>query len=265
MLGVDALPAVGLEEVVSQAALMDRVDVKYLVGSDRLVALVEGLAGTHAVFERDGGHVFPYRTTYFDTADLLTYRAHLQQRRRRYKLRTREYVDTGLVAFEVKLKGARGRTVKHRMPYEREWRDAVTPPALAFMRETVGRAYGYGPTGRFEPSLAVTYNRITFIAQGERLTCDFDVRFSAPDGASGRLADGMAIVESKSAAGGARADQVLRELGARPVSVCSKYCLGVGFTRPEVKSNPLRPLLRRHFIPAPPAAVTMTTTREEVP
>ena len=178
MLGVDALPAASLEEVVSQAALLDRVDVKYVVPVDRFAALVERLAATHAVLEVDGGHVFPYRTTYFDTADLVTYRAHLQRRRRRYKCRTREYVDSGIVAFEVKLNGARGRTVKHRMPYERAWRDDVTPSAAAFVRETVGHAYGREPVGRLEPSLAVTYNRITLVTRDERLTCDFDVRLS---------------------------------------------------------------------------------------
>ena len=85
------------------------------------------------------------------------------------------------------------------------------------------------------------------------------MRFRAPDGAGGRLASETVIVESKSLGGHALADRVLRELGARPVAICSKYCLGVGFTRPDVKSNRLRPLLRRHF------ESTMTTTREEHP
>ena len=51
---------------------------------------------------------------------------------------------------------------------------------------------------------------------GERLTCDFDLAFSAPDGTSGRLADGLVIVESKSPRGNAVADRALRALGARP-------------------------------------------------
>jgi VTC domain len=262
---IEALEAISLDDVVSQAALQDRVDVKYLVRVNDFAQLVERLGASHAVLERDGSRAFRYRTTYFDTADLETYRAHAQRRRRRYKCRTREYVESGLVAFEVKLKGPRGRTVKHRMPYERAWRDAVTDSALAFVRDTVRRTYGREPGGRLQPALAVAYTRITLVAPEQRLTCDFDLRFSAPDGASGRLAEGMVILESKSIGGGARADRVLRTLGARPVSVCSKYCLGVGFTRPGVKSNRLRPLLRRHFLPAPPAAVTLTTNWEDVP
>jgi hypothetical protein len=83
------------------------------------------------------------------------------------------------------------------------------------------------------------------------VTCDFELAFSAPDGTSGRLAADTLIVESKSAYGTATADRALRALGARPAGGCSKYCLGVGFTNPRVKSNGLRPLLRRHFLAAP--------------
>lgn len=38
-----------------------------------------------------------------------------------------------------------------------------------------------------------------------------------------------------------------RSTCSRPVLGCSKYCLGMGFTRPELKDNRFRPLLRRYF------------------
>lgn len=264
---IDDHDGIALDEVMSLAALQDRIDVKYLVPVEAFMGLAERLRDTHAVLESEGRRAFGYRTTYFDTPELHAYYAHLQRRRRRYKARSREYVDSGLVAFEVKLKGARGRTVKHRMAYDSQWRDDVSDPAQEFLAECVERSYGRSPDGVLHPSLAVAYTRITLVdrEQQERLTCDFDLRFSAPDGASGRLAGDTVILESKSLGGGARAERVLRALGARPVAVCSKYCLGVGFTRPDVKSNRLRPLLRRHFELAPPAAVTLTTTREEHP
>ncbi|WP_230854391.1 VTC domain-containing protein [Arthrobacter terrae] len=62
--------------------------------------------------------VFEYESVYFDTPELEQFRAHRQGRRRRYKVRTRTYVDSGLCMFEVKFKGQRGQTVKHRMPYQ---------------------------------------------------------------------------------------------------------------------------------------------------
>ena len=245
----DAFAPVGLEELQAAAALQDRLDVKYIVPPDALGALADGLRATHRVLEIERLRAFAYDTTYYDTCELRAYRDHLQRRRRRFKCRARAYVDTGLRTFEVKLKGPRGRTVKHRMDYAGEHFAALSEPALRFLRECVERSYGEPPAGVLRPAMLVAYTRVTLAAPdlGERLTLDFDLGFRAPGGARGRILDGGVIAESKSARGGALAERVLRALGVRPVTDCSKYCLGVGLTRPEVNSNPLRPLLRRHF------------------
>ncbi len=256
----ESFPTLGLAELDAAAALRNRVDTKYVISVELFAGLAERLHGTHAVLEIEGRRAFRYRTTYFDTAELRAFRDHVQQRRRRYKLRAREYVDSGLCCFEVKLKGTRGRTVKHRMDYDRDRRDELSEPALAFLRDRLESTYGRTPDGELRAVLAMAYTRITFVAPelGERLTCDFELAFSAPDGASGRLADGLVIVESKSPRGNAVADRALRSLGARPEPGCSKYCLGVGFTNPHVNSNGLRPMLRRYFRSAPTAAVALS-------
>jgi hypothetical protein len=242
---VESFPAVGLEQLDAGAALRDRVDVKYVVPLAAFAALADRLLATHAALEIDGRRAFAYRSTYFDTPELGAFRAHMQQRRRRYKCRSREYLDTGAYAFEVKLKGLRGRTVKHRMDHDgHELSDA----AIAFLRDCLDRAYGRPPDYGLRPALDVAYTRVTLAVPelGERVTCDFDLTFTGPGGAAGRLDPGTAIVESKSALGNARADRALRALGHRPEPGCSKYCLGVALTR-TVTGNPLRPLLRRHF------------------
>lgn len=242
---VEAFPAVGLEQLDAGAALRDRVDVKYVVPLAAFAALADRLRATHAALEIDGRRAFTYRSTYFDTPELGAFRDHMQQRRRRYKCRSREYIDSGAYAFEVKLKGLRGRTVKHRMEHDgHELSDA----AITFLRDCLYRAYGRLPERGLRPALAVAYTRVTLASPtlGERVTCDFDLAFTGPDGAVGRLDPGMAIVESKSDRGSAVADRVLRELGHRPQAACSKYCLGVALTR-AVPGNRLRPLLRRHF------------------
>jgi hypothetical protein len=241
---VDALDPVGLD---AAEALQDRQDHKYVIGLERFAALVERLRETHAVLEIDGRRAFAYDTTYFDTAALRTFRDHRQQRRRRFKCRSREYVDSGLCTFEVKLKGTRGQTVKHRIACERELRDELSAPALAFLRETLEGAYGWAPSDELRPVLRVACTRVTLVAPGERVTCDFGLRFHAPAGAGGRMAGDSIIVETKSARGRAAADRELLALGARPEPACSKYCLGVALTHPGVSSNWLRPLLRQHF------------------
>jgi hypothetical protein len=245
----EAFDPIALEELQVAAALQDRTDVKYVVPRAVLGGLVEALAGSHRVLEIDARRAFAYDTTYFDTEELRAYRDHLQRRRRRYKCRSREYVDCGLCTFEVKLKGTRGRTVKHRMDYDRRHLGELSQPALAFLRACLERSYGRAPDGVLRPALLVAYTRVTLAApgRGERLTLDFDLAFRGPDGAGGRLSPGSVVVESKSEHGGAAADRALRALGARPAANCSKYCLGVALTRERVRANPLLPLLGRHF------------------
>ena len=130
------------------------------------------------MLEIDGRRAFRYRTTYFDTGELRIYRDHVQDRRRRYKCRAREYVDSGLCLFEVKLKGPRGRTVKHRMAYDRAQRHELSEPALAFLRDCLERSYGRGP-GRAAAAGAGGRLHARHVrrapALGERLTCDFDL------------------------------------------------------------------------------------------
>src|ERR671917_757716 len=154
----EAFPAIGLAQLDADAALRDRMDVKYVVPLDAFAALADRLMATHAALEIDGRRAFAYRSTYFDTPELGAFRAHIQQRRRRYKCRSREYRDSGAYAFEVKLKGLRGRTVKHRMEYDRH---ELSDAALIFLRDCLDRAYGRGPGGGLRPALAVAYTPVT--------------------------------------------------------------------------------------------------------
>ncbi|MGH2389516.1 MAG: VTC domain-containing protein [Chloroflexota bacterium] len=101
----DQFAPISLEEANGRAALQTRVDCKYILPWPRFEAFATQLRVTHAVLAIDGRRVFGYDTLYFDTASLLTYRAHLQGRRKRFKARSRLYVDSGLCLFEVKLKG----------------------------------------------------------------------------------------------------------------------------------------------------------------
>jgi len=245
----EAFAPVGLEELQAAAALQDRLDVKYIVPRAALGELAVRLGATHRVLEIEGLRAFGYDTTYYDTRELRAYRDHLQQRRRRFKCRARDYVDSGLRTFEVKLKGPRGRTVKHRMDYAEGHVAALSGPALRFVRDCVERTYGAPPAGVLRPAMLVAYTRVTLAAPEleERLTLDFDLAFRAPGGASGRILHGGVVAESKSARGGGSAERALRALGVRPVPNFSKYCLGVALTRSDVISNPLRPVLRRHF------------------
>jgi hypothetical protein len=247
----DAPAPVGLDELVAAAALQDRVDVKYVVPVATVAALTAALAATHRVLEIDGRRAFRYETTYFDTPDLRCARDHRQGRRRRFKVRARRYADSGHAVLELKLKGPRGRTVKHGLALDGPPGPGVLDgPLLAFVAGRLEAAYGTGPGAPLAPVLAMTYDRTTLadLRAAERVTIDTSLELGA-----GRLAAGWALVETKSATGRSAADRVLRGLGARPAHGCSKYLLGCALARPDLPAGPCGPLLRRRFERGPAA------------
>lgn len=249
-----AFPPVDLDEVVRLAALQVRLDRKYLVPADEVPGLVEELAGGYRALDIGGRRLFGYESVYFDTADLATFRAHRQGRRRRYKLRTRTYTDSGDCLVEVKLKDRRGITVKHRLPHPPECRDRLDDRAHAFIASALA-GICLDPPPALVPVLRTTYRRATLVdlGDGARVTFDVDLRFCgsgrhAADAQPGGTAPGGAgrvVVESKSA-GWSSADRVLARRGFRPVRL-SKYCVGIAITRPELAANRWNRVLRQDF------------------
>jgi hypothetical protein len=154
------LTPISLDEINAQARLMTRVDRKYFLPRGLFIDLLAATRDDFQVLEIDGKHRFEYRTAYFDTPDFRFYRDHVQERRHRFKVRTRTYVDTGTCHLEVKSKGYRGQTVKERIAHpldspltltdgDREFIDSVLggPPARAGGRGYGGRASGGRASG----------------------------------------------------------------------------------------------------------------------
>jgi hypothetical protein len=230
-----AFRPVPLDALETTVPLRVRTDRKYVLDRQALGRLLERLADTHAVLEIDGRRAFAYDTVYFDTPGLQTVRAHTQRRRRRFKARSRLYADAGVCWFEVKVKGPRGETVKHRLPYDTADHGVMTPAAAAFVAEHAD------PVPELVPVLHTVYRRSTLAGPGERMTVDVDLSFGRA-----RLRPEWAIVETKSPRGAGIADGVLRELGARPIPL-SKYLIGSGLTLMETPPNDIRRTLRRYF------------------
>jgi VTC domain len=246
---------IGLKELNELAELQTRVDRKYFVPAEIFRRLITELADELQVLDIDGRRTFGYESVYFDTPDLSTYRAHVQQRRLRFKARTRTYTDSGLCMFEVKLTGARGETVKERVPHPQEHRAELTEGAMAHLRNTLGQAFHREVPAGMQPTMITTYRRTTFVSRtgAARLTCDvgltcLDLHNEVRDTGT------HILVESKSGGqGGSAADRILRDLGVRPASV-SKYCVGIAALHPELPSNPWHQTLRRYFEPLQAAA-----------
>jgi VTC domain len=240
---------IGLNELMALAELQTRVDRKYFVPAAVFHRMIAELALRMRVLEIGRQRSFGYESIYFDTPELDGYHAHIQRRRQRFKARTRTYTDSGQCMFEVKLKGARGETVKRRVPHPIEESGQLTGEALAHLHTALFDAYRWTLPPRLRSTLATTYRRTTFVSRtGDvRLTCDvglscLDARHEVRDTGT------HVLVESKSSGQGNAPDQILRRFGVRPVSV-SKYCVGIAALHPELRSNPWHRTLRRYFGP----------------
>ena len=241
--------SLSLESLTSRAALLTRTDTKYIVDLPALDALIDSVWRDHLVLEIEGRRVFNYETIYFDSPELHVYHAHVQGRRRRFKVRSRRYIDSGLNVFEVKLKGLRGTTVKHQLAIDAADHGTISSAAAVFAGDILDSAYGHRLPDAYEPALAMHYQRVTLASREnvERMTWDFALRFDA----GGALSPTHVIVETKSERGRGTADRALANLGVRPMSV-SKYCAGIGLSRADVRVNPWAAALRRYFVPSEP-------------
>lgn len=261
-----ALEPIGLDELVARASLLARVDRKYILPAADLPFVVGGLPAGVRVLELGGRREFDYRSVYFDTPDLDSYLATARRRSHRFKVRIRSYLDSGEDFLEVKTRGGRGVTVKHRVPHQ-GGRGRLGPAGCAYAEDVLATAGVRCDTVRFRPALTTHYRRTTlFVATpGSRVTVDTALGWALPDGTRTEL-PGRVIVETKSGRAASDVDRLLWSMGHRPCAV-SKYGTGLAALRPDLPANHWHPVLRRHFRPADtnPPTHSDTTTAEERP
>lgn len=224
---------------VNKVALLDRVEVKYLLPASALDLVLQGLWGNYRVLVVTGQRLNHYRTLYFDTPDLAMYRRHHMGARNRYKVRARQYVDSQVTFFEVKHKINKQHTIKSRLPTN-GLVTGMNLHAREFLRDIC-------PYNALElvPTLWNTYTRVTLVSKShcERVTLDLDVAFAWQ---GQKLALPMiAVAEVKRDGSSHESDFIalMRQLGIRK-SGFSKYCVGISLLYPGVKHNRFRSLHR---------------------
>lgn len=236
-----------LDELLARAALQDRVDRKYVLPLAALTPVLAALAGRARVLQIDGRRDFDYRSDYFDTPDVACFRQSALRRRRRFKIRTRTYLNSAQCWLEVKTRDHRGHTVKQRQAHPH---DATELPLTA--REFVDHVVvGAELPGTWDlslaPTLTTTYRRRTlFLTESaSRVTVDTDLAWAT---GTGRIElAGVAIVETKTATNRpCEADRLLWRAGHRPAPI-SKYGTGLAALRPDLPSNKWHRVLNDYF------------------
>lgn len=245
----DQFAPISLEAINTRASLQVRADNKYFLTWPMFNEFMTSLRHSHAIMEIGGQRAFAYDTQYFDTVGLANYWSHMQERRKRFKCRCRNYVDSGLHVFEIKLKGGRGETIKHKIGYSADDWGGVSPAASTFLQNHLANSYGMALTEQMVPTLRTLYRRITLAAldSTERITCDIDLLLGTHDAWHGRMAREYVLIETKSESGRGAIDHILWRMGARPTPG-SKYCLGMSLLRPELRSNPFQHVRKTYFV-----------------
>ena len=247
------LPPVSLAELNAAAALQTRVDRKYVVSLD-LAGRLLATAGTDMlVLEMDGSRSFAYDSVYFDTAGLDSYLLAAHGRRRRYKIRTRTYLDSSMGFLEVKTEGSREATVKERIPYRPEDRSRLTAEGMEYIRETLTASGGSVPRAPLGPVLETRYHRTTLYlpGSGSRATIDTGVTWRRP-GHQPWVLHGSVIIETKSGSAAGPLDRHLWASGVRPSRI-SKFATGMAALRPELPANRWHRTLRGSMVLRPAA------------
>ncbi|MCX4457847.1 polyphosphate polymerase domain-containing protein [Streptomyces sp. NBC_01340] len=263
-LGLSQLPGATLAEVDAAAALQHRTDRKYLVPLDRTRRFVEQLADSHQVLDLDGRRTTSYHSTYFDTPRLGAWRAHVQRRRRRWKVRTRLYAEDALCRVEVKTKDGRGATVKHALTVPAAAYGQLDAQAAEFVDKVLAGAAIPVCAAELSPAAEIRYVRAALadLQHGTRVTLDGVLTCHQGDGdRTVALDPGHVLVETKGGVGPAPADRLLLRLGARPVSL-SKYIVGQALLTPGLPDNDVRRLARSHFLTGPHTAPAKLLERD---
>ncbi len=255
---IDPFQPITLPQLNSKAAMLNRLDNKYIVAAAVLRQALPQLAGHFDILEIAGKRDFTYLTCYFDDREFTSYFEHHNGRRQRCKVRVRKYADMRQCFIEVKLKDKRGITVKKRLDHPYEKYGELDARAEEFIRLTYAEFYGRKFELELRPLLEISYQRVSLVAKngGERMTIDFGLSFAGVD-RSHAIDERVVIVETKSANGNGIADKLLRELHQHPTKRCSKYCIGAATLGLVGKHNNFLPVLRKvNALPAP-AGVTV--------
>jgi hypothetical protein len=239
---LDLLAPVGLTEVMDTAARLTRVDRKYLVDRATAAALVAGLADGFRVLAIDGRRATTYSSVYFDTSRLDACRDHVQRRRRRWKVRSRLYVEDRLCRFEVKTRDGRGVTHKAVMTSRPGQHGTLSEEEQAFAAASLAEEGIAVDVAALAPSMQVGYRRVTLAdtTEGARVTLDWGVECSLGDGRVW-VDPSWVLVETKGGLRLGTADRLLCALGARPRPF-SKYVSAASLLHPDIPDNDVRGL-----------------------
>lgn len=162
---------ISLEEM-DNVSLLNRIDTKYVVSVKDLSVFLKSVESSHRILNINNQSVQTYETYYYDTSDMKMYVAHHNKKANRFKIRTRQYIESNLFFLEIKNKSNKGKTVKKRIK--------LLTNSIENNKKASQFIFEKSPyvQSKLSAVLGNTFQRITLVdnALTERLTIDVDLK-----------------------------------------------------------------------------------------
>ncbi len=208
--------------------LMNRIDTKYICSIDSVPLLLFDIINLYKVLEINESRIMSYKTIYYDTSDFKMFIDHQNGKLNRYKIRHREYLNTGVNFLEIKFKNNKGRTIKTRINSDYELSRVEC--------EFISKRSPFVAT-ELQPKLWNSFKRITLVGNNERITIDFALCFNNGNGHSAEYYN-LAVIEVKQLNNNS-ASVIRKTLRSHRIfpSGFSKYCIGTASLYNHLKIN----------------------------
>ena len=212
--------------------LMNRIDTKYILPAATLPGLLSEINGSYRSLIVENKSISRYRTLYFDSPDYRFYLDHHNGKRPRFKVRFREYIESGTIFFEIKMKTNKSRTIKKRINADMI-PSVIEEPYHSFLTRSIPNLPEV-----LQPAIWSSFARITLVNNNlnERITIDTDLGFSDELNKAGFPQLVVAELKRDSGSGYSELAQLLRSRKI-PATRLSKYCYGIITLKEQVKRN----------------------------
>jgi hypothetical protein len=228
---IQGFSPVSLDEM-EKVAFMDRFDKKFVFHQSFLPDILKIAQQHYSVLEINNHRIFDYFSVYYDTPSTDMYLCHHNRQLTRVKVRKREYLTTGQMYFEIKLKNNKGKTRKKRFLTDNYHKMLSKDEMKFIMKHT-----DYDPN-ILEPRLTNHFTRLTLAHKSlpERVTLDVNIRFRT-NSYSANLQQ-ITIAEVKKDAGSGKSDieRILKDFSVKTMKI-SKYCVGSVLLDKKLKYN----------------------------
>lgn len=226
-------------EALGENSLIDRFDTKFIFNLKMLPDMLKKLDKQYSVLEIWGKRLMTYKNRYFDTEDYQFYRDHHNGKKRRSKIRLRQYVDSDTNFLEIKHKSNTGRMRKVRQKVD-DFDNRLSSSSEDFIRRRISNELP------LQQTLQNRFERFTLVHQEhqERITFDINLKFTH----NGRHKDfeNLVVAEIKQPKinRSTMMFRILRDQNITPYRI-SKYCIGLTSVNPHLKYNAFKEKIRK--------------------